>query len=284
MPEQHPPSAFEEIFASPERPIIVGGQAVNLWAEHYSQLDPFIKTLGPFVSKDADIFGTRDLAERLAATSRWQLTNYYEPRTVALAVLRKELSGKEPLIVEVIGSVNGLANKDLVAPDILEIRPGQIYRVPSPVILLKAKLANVANIDQTQRQDVRHVRILIPCVRQYLADALERTKAGQISERSFVNLLEASRELCTTPRNLELALEHHLELDVIFPSQLAHSDLEKISNFVRFRLPGKIPEARSTGKEHSAQSQEFDKNARRELDIEQGFRPLEKKRDFEIKL
>lgn len=87
MPEQHPPSAFEEIFASPERPIIVGGQAVNLWAEHYSQIDPLIRTLGPFVSKDADIFGTRDLAERLAATSRWQLTNFFEPRTVALAIL-----------------------------------------------------------------------------------------------------------------------------------------------------------------------------------------------------
>jgi hypothetical protein len=283
MPEQHPPSAFEEIFASPERPIIVGGQAVNLWAEHYSQFDPLIKTLGPFVSKDADIFGTRDLAERLAATSRWQLTNYYEPRTIALAILSKELPGKEPLIVEVIGSVNGLTDKDLVAPDILEFRPGQIYRVPSPVILLKAKLANVAKIDQTQRQDVRHVRILIPCVRQYLADALENAKAGQMSERSFVNLLEASRELCTTPRNLELAREHSFGLDVIFPPQLAHSDLEKVSNFVRFRLPGNLAGERSEVKEPPDQSRKID-SAGRKFDIELKHRPLEKKRDFEIEL
>lgn len=201
-----------------------------------------------------------------------------------MAILRKELPGKEPLIVEVIGSVNGLTNRDLGAPDILEFRPGQIYRVPSPVILLKAKLANVAKIDQTQRQDVRHVRILIPCVRQYLADALEHTKSGQISERSFVNLLEASHELCTTPRNLKLAREHRFELDVIFPPQLAHSDLEKISNFVRFRLPGTFPGERGKEKKPPIRRQEVVKTARPEFDIESKRRPLDKKSDFGIEL
>jgi hypothetical protein len=279
MPEQHPPSAFEEIFASPERPIIVGGQAVNLWAELYAQIDPRINTLGPFVSKDADILGTRDLAERLAVSSHWKLTNYYEPRTISMAMLRKEIPGKEPLLVEVIGSVNGLTDKDLASPDTVEFRPGRIYRVPSPVVLLKAKLANVATIDQARRQDVRHVRILIPCVCQYLGELLERTKTGEITERACVNLLEAARCICTAPRNIELAREHRFEFKEIFPPQLAHSDLEKIARFVRIRLADIFTNERSRD---LTQSSDINMASDREIDIGRRLPHPTKERDFEI--
>ncbi len=104
------------------------------------------------------------MAERIAKATQWQLTCYNEPRTIAVAMLTKAVPGKEPLLIEVINSVNGLTSEDLADPDLLELRPGQVYRVPSPIILLKAKLANATQLDQTRRQDVRHVQMLIPCV------------------------------------------------------------------------------------------------------------------------
>jgi hypothetical protein len=161
MPEQHEISAFSEVLNSAEKPILVGGQAVNLWAEHYGSAIPALDPLRPFMSKDADIFGDRAMAERLANATQWRLTCYNEPRTIAVAMLTKEIPGKEPLLIEVINSVNGLTPGDLADPDLLELRPGQVYRVPSPIILLKAKLANVAQIDQSRRQDVRHVESFI---------------------------------------------------------------------------------------------------------------------------
>jgi len=35
MPESYGPAEFGEILNSPEQPLIVGGQAVNVWAEYW---------------------------------------------------------------------------------------------------------------------------------------------------------------------------------------------------------------------------------------------------------
>jgi hypothetical protein len=238
MPDQHEISAFSEVLNSPEKPILVGGQAVNLWAEHYGSAIPSLDPLRPFMSKDADIFGDRAMAERLAKATQWRLTCYNEPRTIAVALLTKEVPGKEPLLIEVINNVNGLTSGDLSDPDLLELRPGQVYRVPSPIILLKAKLANATELDQTRRQDVRHVQMLIPCVCEYLREAHERVLAGEITERQLINLLENARTLSIDKTYIELGQRHGLPLSRLFPPELADSKLEKVCRFVRFRMTG----------------------------------------------
>jgi hypothetical protein len=241
MPDQHEVSAFSEVLNSTEKPILVGGQAVNLWAEHYGSAIPALDPLRPFMSKDADIFGDRALAERLAKATQWRLTCYNEPRTIAVAMLTKEMVGKEPLLIEVINSVNGLTSGDLADPDHLELRPGHVYRVPSPIILLKAKLANVAHIDQTRRQDVRHVQMLLPCVCEYLREAHGRAIAGEITERELVNLLESARDLSSNENYRELGKIHGFDFNGIFPDELSASKFEKVFRFVQFRLSRSIP-------------------------------------------
>jgi hypothetical protein len=46
---------------------IVGGQALNLWAERYAATRADLLSFGPFTSKDLDYFGHRAAAEKLAA-------------------------------------------------------------------------------------------------------------------------------------------------------------------------------------------------------------------------
>ena len=51
MSEQHSPAAFAAVLTDPSHPLIVGGQAVNLWAEIYVSAEPELHTFEPFTSK-----------------------------------------------------------------------------------------------------------------------------------------------------------------------------------------------------------------------------------------
>src|SRR5213593_4032961 len=44
---------------------------------------------------------------------------------------------------------------------------GMTIPMLNPIACLKAKLHNVRTIDQRERQDEKHVRILIPCIRGF---------------------------------------------------------------------------------------------------------------------
>ena len=54
--------------------IIVGGHAVNFWGEFYSEREPRLKALLPFVSKDLDLIGTEAEAARVAQRIGWHLS------------------------------------------------------------------------------------------------------------------------------------------------------------------------------------------------------------------
>ncbi len=211
-------------------------------------------------------------------------------------MLTKEIPGKDPLLIEVINSVNGLTPGDLADPDLLELRPGQVYRVPSPIILLKAKLANVAQIDQTRRQDVRHVQMLLPCVCEYVREAHNRAIAGEIAERELINLLETARDLYSNEQYRELGKIHGFDLNGIFPDELSESRLEKVVRFAQFRLfrlvppPGLAPKP-STKSEIASKTNEgpsLEKGAKDERlsnwsldDFSHGPGPTEKDRELE---
>jgi len=49
------PDDFDELFSFERKPVLVGGQAVNVYAEMYSDISEDISRLSPFVSKDADV-------------------------------------------------------------------------------------------------------------------------------------------------------------------------------------------------------------------------------------
>lgn len=60
-------------------------------------------------------------------------------------------------------------------------------QVPTPIALLKAKIANVADIKQDGRQDARHVVILVQLMPALLADLVSATIQGRVAERDLVD-------------------------------------------------------------------------------------------------
>ncbi|MEO7799439.1 MAG: hypothetical protein ABIY47_17120 [Opitutaceae bacterium] len=233
MPESQGPSAFSEILNSPERPLVVGGQAVNIWAEYFAPRNTRIAAQRPFVSKDADIFGDRALAQKLADAAGWEIKFFHEPRTIAVAVLIKQRVNAETLTVEVLREVRGLTRKELADADAVELRPGQIYRIPSPIRLLKAKLANLREIVPVRAQDIHHAHLLVTLVPDYLQDQHAAVITKQLPERAFVNALHELRTLITAPRARTAASRHGIALTSALPVDLSTTGLSKLAAFYR---------------------------------------------------
>jgi hypothetical protein len=57
-----PPEDFAPLLATKEPVLLVGGQAVNLWAVYY---ETRTVALAPFVSRDVDVLGDRETLEAL---------------------------------------------------------------------------------------------------------------------------------------------------------------------------------------------------------------------------
>ena len=92
------PADFSAIISGDDPPLIVGGQAVNIWAELYVGAAPELAEFEPFMSRDADILGTRALAVALAARAGWECLSAQRD-TVTVAVLTKASdTGDLPLV------------------------------------------------------------------------------------------------------------------------------------------------------------------------------------------
>ncbi len=194
---------------------MVGGQAVNLWAEVYVSALPSLESFEPFVSKDADIYGTRALAEQLAHRTGWALHFDTRREPVVAAILSKQHAPNEPpLTVEVLSEVNGLTDADLSINTVVESPAKYAYKIPAPPILLKAKLYNLASLVFTERpQDLKHARMLCEIVPHYLNELHAEFRAGRVPETTFIKAVEYTADVimsgyagnAANPRGLDLA-------------------------------------------------------------------------------
>jgi len=133
------------------------------------------------------------------------------------------------LTVEVLREVRGLTRCELEDSDLVELRPGQIYRIPSPIRLLKAKLANLQEIRPLREQDAHHVRLLVPLAHDYLQDQLRHVRAGVLSERQWVNAYHELRKVIGDPSARKCDDTLGLGLSASLPVSTAHEGLPKIA-------------------------------------------------------
>jgi len=229
-----PPDDFARLLATKEPVLLVGGQAVNLWALYY---EARTAELAPFVSRDVDVLGDRETLEELAklAGTKPQIFPMRPPTNEVGVVIARDGEG-EPLLVEVLRYVHGVSNEELRAPLYTMALGETRVRVPGPIALLKAKIANVAEIAQTGRQDARHVVILARLMPAYLLELQAAAAEGRMDERRLIELLERLlSEITTTPATRVLT---QLRLDSKqFFEGLGHEKLTKLGAFLTKRLP-----------------------------------------------
>jgi len=224
-----------------ELPLVVGGHAVNLWAWFFrKRIGNALNQWLPLTSKDLDLVGTIVLLNELKLRfgGQYRLSG---PRSPVVGQLVVRLGGKD-LKIDVLKDVFGLGPKDLMieAPVIeVEDRNGNFSaRVIAPVVLLQGKIANVARLDQTGRNDIRHVQLMLLVIHSYLSELIEATESDLIDSRIVIIQLELARTIIASPDALKCTSSHGLDFNVIWPRELLDASQDsRLRNFVKLRLP-----------------------------------------------
>jgi hypothetical protein len=235
------PEEFAAVLATPTPLFLVGGQAVNLWALYYRERTT---GLAPFVSRDMDVLGDRETLSLIGKVAGVKPQFFTKgPSTNEIGVVIAVSPDGRPLPVEVLRYVHGIKNEDLCRPayTIVLGASGVAVRVPGPIALLQAKIANLADLPQTGRQDSRHIRILAQLMPAYLADLQASMAAGRLDEREMLDLLERLLAV-VTPRKARRVLA-----SLTIPSRLLFSELEaappsKLASFLTKRLSKALAE------------------------------------------
>ena len=218
-----------------KEPFIVGGQAVNIWGLYYSEYTSEFK---PFVSKDFDLFGTRETLTQISKVMGVE-PHYFSmtPPTNQVGFVIFERNEKEKIPIEILDSIYGVKNEELEkTKHKLSIgNPEIIVSIPSPIALLKAKIANVADLSQKDRQDEKHICILAKLIPFYLADSYRLIEKQKKNERDILNLLEFLLEVLTSKKADKILEDLKIEGINMF-SEIKPIKGSKIDSFFSQRL------------------------------------------------
>jgi hypothetical protein len=235
MPEStpRPPGDYARLLATREPALLVGGQAVNLWALYYRDRT---EDLAPFVSRDVDVLGDRETLVELGklAGAKPQFFPLKPPSNEVGVVIARDARG-DAMLIEVLRHVRGPTNDQLKDPLYTMMLGETAVRVPGPIALLQAKLANLAEINQSGRQDGRHVLILSRLMPAYLEDLRAAATAGRMEERRLLGLLERLLAVITTRKATKGFAALQSDPFGMF-SELKPGRLPKLAGFLRERL------------------------------------------------
>ena len=204
--------------------MLIGGQAVNYWAETYLSQEPALAAWLPFTSKDIDFQGGRDDVLKLARALgvRAQLPHRKEMTAFAGGVPFHvgDLATK----IEFVRHLPGVENAKIEARAMTAQRDGKELRVLDPISLLSCKLYLALRVDQSNRRDADHARIMIICVRAFLRETLRGVESGELSARGWLAAVERVLKLAEsnigrkTTRELGVDWSQALPLDEIATS------------------------------------------------------------------
>jgi hypothetical protein len=142
------------------------------------------------------------------------------------------------LLVEVLRYVHGVSDKELRDPIYtLAIGDGPVrVQLPGPIALLQAKIANVAGLQQTGRQDARHVLILARLLPAYLEDLQKAATEGRMEERKLIDFLERLLTVVKSDQGRKVFGQLQIAPHALFAGLKAEK-LPKLKAFLEERLP-----------------------------------------------
>lgn len=226
-------SIFGQLAAEKWRAIIVGGQAVNLWAMKFESRLSMLTAYRPYTSRDLDFYGGRVEAKRLLAIlgGRGKLNDGADPSPNA-AVLEVLIEGRGELVIDVLTGVFGVSSSELsrtaVAWTPRESGIDSELSVIHPLLLLESKLACLRGLAQQGRQDQKHCQMMLLVIHAWLTDQLSQPRSVFKAVERITALMQTSDGLHASTLGMDL-------WDSIPLEQLKHD--ETYALFIERRLP-----------------------------------------------
>ncbi len=223
--------------------IILGGQAVNIWANHYFHIEKNLSEYLPFTSKDLDIFGVDQDVYELAQRTGFKMERVKKGTpTPAVGVLFMPGKDLEPIKIEVLNGLYGI-NASVIKKRavLLEYKDKRKFRVLDPITILEAKIQNAVYLSQDkpgrERQDVKHMKMMIYCVRGFLRDQIREVDKGGLASRDCIDSHEQALKVISSKAAIKASRLYAVHWIETMPlKELQKSDEPKLKNFVEKRL------------------------------------------------
>jgi hypothetical protein len=222
--------------------VVIGGQAVNLWSEHYSKTSDLPRSewqhFEPFSSGDLDCLGD-SMDARAAGDALGVEAEFYPPfsripvpNSGSLVVPLDHGN----LLIHFIHTPYG-ANPDEVRRTALALSIGEQkpLLVMHPVLCLETKITCLFGLDQRSRQDLKHVHLSCLIFHEFVRDRLQK---GVVKDA----LLAAERvgRLACAQNGLNLWHKHSIACESFLPINIirqAANTEPKFASFVSLRWP-----------------------------------------------
>ena len=212
--------------------VLIGGQAVNYWAEHYLAEEPELRKHVPFTSGDIDFQGNRDDVRHIAG--QLELTPVF-PHKVAMTALAGAIPfsiGNLVSNIEVVRDVPGVTAGTVGALAISAELSGRQIRVLDPISLLLCKVNLALTVSQAGRQDVEHLKILVFCVRGFLREVLREVERGNVLAKGWLGAVNKVINVAKSTHGRQIAKKYDISWSPILPrAEIARSPNEKIVSF-----------------------------------------------------
>jgi hypothetical protein len=214
--------------------ILVGGHAVNVWGLAYKErIEQQLRAYWPLTSGDMDVYATRNALMALHQELGGKLL-LSGPREITDGTL---VLGVEPDTreLDVLRSVNGIPK--IEAQDSMPMKVcGYDVPVLFPHLLLQGKLENALHLNQAERQDVKHVKVLALVLHEFLKEVVGT--ATPENERPALALLQKTLAVLISENAQQFSRLHGTAFGEIMPLELLEaSPLKRLAKFGREQVP-----------------------------------------------
>lgn len=217
--------------------IIVGGQAVNLWAYQYLQRAPKLRDYLPFTSEDLDFYGGKleaAICQEILG-GKLILNRDFDPSPNAGIILIDYPNYQ--LRIDFLASVYGLNDAEILDTALAfkgqHQLDGLYLKLLHPLLCLEGKLRCLRSLPQGGRQDLKHVKILVLCLREFFEDLIRQSQF-----RPALKLFE--RVINTALREDGLSAWYYHRIDIVntLPiDAIQENNDEKLQKFYAIRWP-----------------------------------------------